>query len=52
MPQVINRDFDRFVHFVIPELQRRQLFRLEYSGNTLRNHYDLPIPMNQFISSN
>jgi N-acetyl-S-(2-succino)cysteine monooxygenase len=51
MPQVMNRDFDRFVHFVIPELQRRQLFRKEYSGNTLRDHYDLPVPVNQFIPS-
>lgn len=49
MPQVMNRDFDRFVHFVIPELQRRQLFRKEYLGNTLRDHYDLPVPVNQSI---
>jgi N-acetyl-S-(2-succino)cysteine monooxygenase len=41
MPQVMDRDFDRFIHLVIPELQRRQLFRKEYSGRTLREHYGL-----------
>lgn len=47
MPQVMDRDFERFVHLVIPELQHRQLFRTEYSGNTLRNHFDLPFPENE-----
>lgn len=28
-----------FVDFVVPELQRRGLFRTEYSGSTLREHY-------------
>lgn len=50
MPQVMNHDFERFVQLVIPELQRRGLFRTEYTGNTLREHFGLTIPSNQFLS--
>ncbi|TWS18252.1 LLM class flavin-dependent oxidoreductase [Tsukamurella asaccharolytica] len=34
--------FNDFVDFVVPELQRRGLFRREYSGTTLREHLGLP----------
>ncbi len=30
--------FDDFVDHIVPELQRRRLFRLEYSGRMLRDH--------------
>ena len=30
--------FDDFVNLVVPELQRRGLFRREYAGATLRDH--------------
>ena len=30
--------FEDFVKFVIPELQKRGVFRKEYSGTTLRDH--------------
>ncbi|MFB6466770.1 LLM class flavin-dependent oxidoreductase [Cytobacillus sp. Hz8] len=50
MPQVMNHDFERFVQLVIPELQRRGLFRTEYTGDTLREHFGLTIPSNQFLS--
>jgi len=33
---------------VIPELQRRGLFRTEYEGRTLRENLGLPRPVNQF----
>ncbi|MQY17705.1 LLM class flavin-dependent oxidoreductase [Nocardia macrotermitis] len=33
--------FDEFVDQVVPELQRRGLFRTEYTGNTLRDHLGL-----------
>jgi alkanesulfonate monooxygenase SsuD/methylene tetrahydromethanopterin reductase-like flavin-dependent oxidoreductase (luciferase family) len=33
--------FNDFVDSVVPELQRRVLFRTEYSGNTLRDHLRL-----------
>jgi len=37
-----------FVDLVVPELQRRGLFRKEYSGTTLRDHFGLPRPDNRF----
>ena len=33
--------FNDFVDSVVPELQRRRLFRTEYTGNTLRDHLGL-----------
>ena len=40
---------DDFVDRVIPELQRRGLFRREYKGVTLREHLGLPRPSNRFF---
>ena len=40
---------DDFVALVIPELQRRGLFRSAYEGTTLRAHLGLPRPENQFF---
>ncbi|MEI6161028.1 MAG: LLM class flavin-dependent oxidoreductase, partial [Roseococcus sp.] len=37
-----------FVELVVPELQRRGLFRTEYTGRTLRDHLGLPQPGNRF----
>jgi len=37
-----------FVDEVIPELQRRGLFRSEYQGKTLRENLGLPRPTNRF----
>ncbi|MBB3772408.1 FMN-dependent oxidoreductase (nitrilotriacetate monooxygenase family) [Angulomicrobium tetraedrale] len=34
---------------VVPELQRRGLFRTEYEGTTLREHLGLPRPANRFF---
>ncbi len=36
--------FEDFVRFVTPELQRRGLFRTDYSGRTLRENLGLPVP--------
>jgi FMN-dependent oxidoreductase (nitrilotriacetate monooxygenase family) len=41
---------DDFVDKVIPELQRRGLFRREYEGSTLREHLGLPRPGNRFFA--
>jgi FMN-dependent oxidoreductase (nitrilotriacetate monooxygenase family) len=38
MPPYFPGAFDDFVDKVVPELQRRGLFRKEYSGTTLRDH--------------
>lgn len=40
---------DDFVDMVVPELQRRGLFRTEYEGTTLRENLGLPRPANQFF---
>lgn len=40
---------DDVVERVIPELQRRGLFRKAYEGETLRDHLGLPRPQNQFF---
>jgi alkanesulfonate monooxygenase len=40
---------DDFVNKVIPELQRRGIFRREYEGKTLRENLGLPRPKNQFF---
>ena len=40
---------DDFVDQVVPELQRRGLFRREYEGTTLREHLRLPRPANRFF---
>src|SRR5499433_2840059 len=40
---------DDFVEHVVPELQRRGLFRREYEGKTLRENLGLPRPANRFF---
>ena len=36
--------FEDFVKFVVPELQRRKIFRNDYSGDTLRENLGLAFP--------
>ena len=40
---------DDFVGRVVPELQRRGIFRREYEGRTLRQNLGLPRPNNRFF---
>ena len=42
---------DGFVDKVVPELQRRGIFRREYEGTTLRDHLGLQRPSNRFFAS-
>lgn len=42
---------DDFVDKVVPELQRRGLFRTEYEGATLRENLGLPRPENRFFAA-
>ena len=42
---------DDFVDRVVPELQRRGIFRREYEGKTLRDNLGLPRPENQFFEA-
>jgi len=49
MPPTLPGGLTDFVDLVVPELQRRGLFRTEYTGTTLREHYGLARPTNQAI---
>ena len=46
MPPSLPSGLEEFVEHVVPELQRRGLFRTEYTGTTLRGHYGLARPVN------
>jgi len=50
MPQVLPAGLNEFVELVIPELQRRGLFRTRYEGRTLRENVGLPRPGNRFVA--
>jgi FMN-dependent oxidoreductase (nitrilotriacetate monooxygenase family) len=45
----LPQGLDDFVDKVVPELQRRGLFRREYEGQTLRENLGLPRPRNRFF---
>ena len=44
MPPYLPGGFDVFADEVVPILRRRGLFREDYTGSTLREHYGLPRP--------
>ncbi len=46
MPPTFPEGFNDIVDLVIPELQRRGLFRTEYESNTLRGNLGLSVPVN------
>jgi FMN-dependent oxidoreductase (nitrilotriacetate monooxygenase family) len=48
MPPLLPAQLDVFSAEVIPILQRRGLFRTEYQGTMLRDHYGLPWPKSVF----
>lgn len=45
-PPYVEGALESFVEFVIPELQRRGIFRQDYTGSTLRDHFGLSKPDN------
>jgi alkanesulfonate monooxygenase len=44
MPPVFPSSLQDFIDFVVPELQRRGLYRTEYTGTTLRENLGLTRP--------
>ena len=42
------KPLDDFCQMVVPELQRRGVFRTEYTGTTLREHLGLRVPENRY----
>jgi alkanesulfonate monooxygenase SsuD/methylene tetrahydromethanopterin reductase-like flavin-dependent oxidoreductase (luciferase family) len=51
MPPTLPAGLTDFADQVVPELQRRGLFRTEYTGTTLREHYGLERPVNRFAAA-
>lgn len=48
MPPILPAMLDVFVDEVVPILQKRGLFRTEYEGETLRDHFGLARPESRF----
>ncbi|MET0390122.1 MAG: LLM class flavin-dependent oxidoreductase [Polyangiales bacterium] len=51
MPSALPSGLDEFVNEVVPILQTRGVFRREYTGSTLREHYGLERPTNRHVAS-
>jgi FMN-dependent oxidoreductase (nitrilotriacetate monooxygenase family) len=50
-PSTLPGGLNDFVELVIPELQDRGLFRVEYEGSTLRDNLGLPRPVSRYDSA-
>jgi N-acetyl-S-(2-succino)cysteine monooxygenase len=50
MPPYLPGGLDKFVDQVIPVLQKRGLFRTEYTGSTLRENLGLERPANTLVN--
>ena len=48
MAPALPSGLEAFIEHVLPILRARGLFGEEYTGATLREHYGLPVPANQF----
>jgi len=51
MPALLPTGLERFVDHVIPLLVQRGLFRTEYSGRTLREHYGARRPASRYAAA-
>jgi len=51
MPPVLTQSLDEFVELVVPELQRRGLFRTAYEGRTLRENLGLERPASRYAQA-
>ncbi len=47
-PALIPDDLEDFINLVVPQLQKRGIFRTEYTGTSLRDHLGLKRPPNPF----
>ena len=48
MSAALPSGLQTFIDHVLPILRRKGLFREDYAGTTLREHYGLPVTVNQF----
>ena len=51
IPPMFPDDFESFVDLVIPELQRRGIYRKAYEGDTLRDQLGLPVPTSHYADA-
>jgi N-acetyl-S-(2-succino)cysteine monooxygenase len=51
MPPVLPSGLEAPTEHVIPLLRKRGVFRTKYTGRTLREHYGIPRPENQFTAA-
>lgn len=51
MPAVLPSGLEQFTAHVLPILRERGLFRTEYTGTTLREHYGLDRPANRYATA-
>ncbi len=51
MPPLLPSGLADFVDHVVPELQIRGLFRIDYEGRTLRDNYGLARPVSRYAAS-
>jgi len=51
LPPWLPTGLNDFIDLVVPELQRRGLFRLAYEGKTLRENLGLPVPCNRWSAA-
>jgi N-acetyl-S-(2-succino)cysteine monooxygenase len=51
IPSMFPDEFESFVDLVVPELQRRGLYRKSYEGKTLRDLLGLPVPESRYASA-
>ncbi len=50
LPALLPAGLAELLNELVPELQRRGLFRQSYTGRTLRDHLHLPRPISQYTS--
>lgn len=51
LPPLLPSSLTDFVDLVVPELQRRGLFRTAYDGSTLRENLGLRIPVSRYVET-
>jgi len=51
MPPYLPGGLNDFVKYIVPELQRRGLFRTEYEGATLRENLGLQRPQSRYVAA-
>jgi hypothetical protein len=51
LPPYFNGGLEDFVDLVVPELQRRGIYRKSYEGKTLRENLGLPRPVSRYAAA-